>query len=621
MLKHFQTLERILSHPACEIIQQIHFDFHLIEVSGGRCFHIPSRKFVPCPIPESKHGLVSPRAFIPYQCSTPPDPGFFKDGILNSFPETKVRVNFLNKLYQCLFASQMPQKVRKLVVAGPKDSGKTSWASIFHRIIPPGYIASITNEQQFSASMITNDTQLVFVDEWSENTLQSDLAKTILQGGWMVSAVKHGPAKCIMNNSPYYITTNLVPDFGREDENVKRRIAVFTTTSLPKTLAGVDRWIFDHAMDCVVWMAEEITANHGMIDADELWYEGNSLPANIIDNNQGAKLYQSNRMQSVTNTDLQHAFRSTAVESNPIDESFEVEYTRRRLARKRRTARIQLESSSSDEECRDDEPLRPSDTVPAAPTVADDAHDDPKADHFEIEQHELWHSNNEAGQDLQHTANSSHMPCCSKSLVAEAMNDLEEDREVDVQPTINAATSESLHKEECERADENERSQRRQNTRSRLVLNTSIYFDKVAEVVSRTFLLSDLTHLNVRSFIERRKKAERRREVEERRFWSDADPTIDAWMLVIGEKRDVFDLDAYVVRHPDAHRYTERVRRMVKMQVLPCSCPVYKAVKRMVRGEPESEVDSDDVDSQGLPRRPRLSSQSYWTKMKSWRPW
>ena len=133
--------------------------------------------------------------------------------------------------------------------------------------------------------------------------------------------------------------------------------------------------------------------------------------------------------------------------------------------------------------------------------------------------------------------------------------------------------------------------------------------------------MSDLTHLNVRSFIERRKKAERRREVEERRFWSDADPTIDAWILVIGEKRDVFDPDAYVVHHPDAHKYTERVRRMVNMQVIPCSCPVYKAVKRMVRGESEMEVDSDDVDSQGLPRRPKLSSQSYWTKMKSWRPW
>ena len=190
------------------------------------------------------------------------------------------------------------------------------------------------------------------------------------------------------------------------------------------------------------------------------------FPPNNIDNNQGVKLYQSNRMQSVTNTDLQHTFHSTAVESNPIDESFEVEYTRGRLARKRRTARIQLESSTSNEGSRDDEPLRPSDTVPAAPTVADDAHNDPKADHFAIELHELWHSNNEAGQDLQHTVNRSHMTCCSKSSVTEGMNDLEEDREVDVQPTINAATSESLHKEECERADENERSPRCPNTRS-----------------------------------------------------------------------------------------------------------------------------------------------------------
>ena len=37
--------------------------------------------------------------------------------------------------------------------------------------------------------MIKTDTQLVIIDEWSSRTLQSDLAKTILQGGWMVTAV------------------------------------------------------------------------------------------------------------------------------------------------------------------------------------------------------------------------------------------------------------------------------------------------------------------------------------------------------------------------------------------------------------------------------------------------
>ena len=78
----------------------------------------------------------------------------------------------------------MPHKVKKLVVAGPKDSGKTCWSNIFHHIIPSSAIASLNKEKQFSAAMITNETQLVIVDEWLANTMESDLAKSILQGGW-----------------------------------------------------------------------------------------------------------------------------------------------------------------------------------------------------------------------------------------------------------------------------------------------------------------------------------------------------------------------------------------------------------------------------------------------------
>ena len=124
------------------------------------------------------------------------------------------------------------KKTRKLVVAGPCDSGKTSWAYVFHRIIPPQYIASITNEGQFSAAMINNDTQLIIIDKWSASTMTCDLAKTILQGGWMVSAVKLTPPKQINCHSPFYITTNKVPDFRDENENVERRIHVFNTSSL-----------------------------------------------------------------------------------------------------------------------------------------------------------------------------------------------------------------------------------------------------------------------------------------------------------------------------------------------------------------------------------------------------
>ena len=59
----------------------------------------------------------------------------------------------------------MPHKIRKLVVSGPRDSGKTSWARELHRIIPSNRIASITKERQFSASMINNETELVIIDD------------------------------------------------------------------------------------------------------------------------------------------------------------------------------------------------------------------------------------------------------------------------------------------------------------------------------------------------------------------------------------------------------------------------------------------------------------------------
>ena len=52
----------------------------------------------------------------------------------------------------------MPQKVKKLVVMGPKDSGKATWASVFLGIIRRKFIASITQENQFSCAMIDEDT-------------------------------------------------------------------------------------------------------------------------------------------------------------------------------------------------------------------------------------------------------------------------------------------------------------------------------------------------------------------------------------------------------------------------------------------------------------------------------
>ena len=250
----------VCNNPACVIIPQIKFDVDLIEVSNGYCFAIKFRSFIECPIPQSMRGKLSPRSFVTYEwydCSIPPQPGYFREGILNSFGDDDDRARFLNKMYQCLVAFGMPHKVRKLVVVGPKDSGKSSWSNIFHCVIPPSAIASLTNERQFSAAMIMNETQIVIVDEWSATNMQSNVAKCILQGGWMVTAVKHGFPKTVLNNSPYYVTTNHLPTFGKdEDENVQRRIEIYQTKSLPQFIRGIDRWIYDHAMNCIAWIVQ-----------------------------------------------------------------------------------------------------------------------------------------------------------------------------------------------------------------------------------------------------------------------------------------------------------------------------------------------------------------------------
>ena len=243
VLRHFATLSRILGHQDCTIIRQLVFDNDLIEVLNGFVFKISARRFIPCPLGRDAYRKTSPRSFVPYDSSAIPNTGFFKIGIENSFPDLEQRVRFLNKLYQCLIADKMPQKVRKLVAAGPKDSGKTSWAAIFHRLVPAEAIATTTKERQFSAAMINKTTQLVIIDEWSASTMESDLAKILLQGGWMATAVKHAQPRCFFNTCPFYITTNNVPDFGEEQENIERRLAIFQTRSLVDVTVRADKWI------------------------------------------------------------------------------------------------------------------------------------------------------------------------------------------------------------------------------------------------------------------------------------------------------------------------------------------------------------------------------------------
>ena len=125
--------------------------------------------------------------------------------------------------------------------------------------------------------MINQSTQIVFMDEWTNDSLCCEDAKRILQcyylfilllfsvinphcskfyfqltrffvkifiildsmcislsGGIMRVPQKHGGASKFIYNSGFYVTTNVYPNFGEglDDQAIKKRLKVFETKSL-----------------------------------------------------------------------------------------------------------------------------------------------------------------------------------------------------------------------------------------------------------------------------------------------------------------------------------------------------------------------------------------------------
>ena len=247
---------------------------------------LSSRQFVKCPFNDEDFGKISPRSFQPFRtrdlCNV--DGSYFADSVINSFPDIIERVNFLNKFYQCLLCFQLPHKTRKLVVVGDRDSGKTSWANVLFGIIPEAKTAMLSKEKNFGASMISDDTELLYVDEWNSDMMTSDLLKTLLQGGSFPQSIKHATPRIQKMNAGVYMTCNILPSFGNEDDNVKRRLSIFKTKALEVKHVEAPKWMLDNAFTCVVWMINVINSNVRWVDPEERFYElafntpGNAKP-------------------------------------------------------------------------------------------------------------------------------------------------------------------------------------------------------------------------------------------------------------------------------------------------------------------------------------------------------
>ena len=97
--------------------------------------------------------------------------------------------------------------------------------------------------------------------------------KTILQGGYFAQSKKHQTPKMQSMNSGVFMTCNTISDFGPEQENIERRLAVFETKALVKTNPEAPDWMRSNAMDCLTWAINEINSHIDLLDPEERFYE------------------------------------------------------------------------------------------------------------------------------------------------------------------------------------------------------------------------------------------------------------------------------------------------------------------------------------------------------------
>ena len=125
------------------------------------------------PIKESDIGKESPRAFIEYEHTKEPDPGYFKEILENSLSQLEIAhfCAYFIRLFTCRI-KQHKEKVMCLI--GEPNSGKTSLFTPISRLILARYIAMISKQKAFNKSLIDENTQILFLDEAHAKLMDPD---------------------------------------------------------------------------------------------------------------------------------------------------------------------------------------------------------------------------------------------------------------------------------------------------------------------------------------------------------------------------------------------------------------------------------------------------------------
>lgn len=121
------------------IYEALRINYNLFGVNGGWCFSISQRKFVLHPMKNTEIGKESLRAYIDYEHTNTPDPGYFKQILQNSLNKEKV-AHCCENYIRILNCGTKQVKERVLCLVGEPNSEKTSLFTPITRALHPNKI-------------------------------------------------------------------------------------------------------------------------------------------------------------------------------------------------------------------------------------------------------------------------------------------------------------------------------------------------------------------------------------------------------------------------------------------------------------------------------------------------
>ena len=268
LVKEMKKVIDLLGDPYCELFQPLTMDYDLIEVNGDSCWSIKRRKFVDGAIKDDLIGKISPRAFCPYNPETPPEPKYFREILDNSLDESEVAI-FCHDYLNLLKYNQKRHKDKVPCLVGDANNGKTSLLFPILGLVHHGNVATVTKQRAFNKSMISPFTEVIFIDEATESTMEISDWKILTQGGYTAHDVKYQNAWAFINKCPMLITCQKKLEFSATDQPaMDRRLRTYTFRSLPRNNRKASAWLKRHAMDCVVWAAEKARVPEGEGDGE-----------------------------------------------------------------------------------------------------------------------------------------------------------------------------------------------------------------------------------------------------------------------------------------------------------------------------------------------------------------